>query len=466
MLFVAVYTYQYAPFKSSILMKIHHIKLFNYKKFDNAEFQFHPEFTVLIGDNATGKTSILNAVATLLSTYLLTADVSARSWSVKKDDARLLITEKKGVLNFEPQQEVFLEAEGLHDGQQLVWKRYINDRGGAARELIDMSRNNFKLVSQGEDIDLPVLLYYGSGRLWDIHRNVETGKSGSRLMGYRNCLDSKSDHALFEKWFKTLQQAALQKNKSIPALDVVKKAVIGCIPDAKNFYFDVEHDQLMIEFKDSVYCPFNNLSDGYRNMVAMVADIAHRASRLNPHFGEEAALKAHGVVLIDEIDLHLHPKWQRNVVDDLKKVFPHLQFIATTHSPFIIQSMAVGEVIDLNQPVISNIPPNVVDAALPAPVASYSSRSIEDIVEDVMGVALPQRSRRYQEMYNTAKEYYTLLEEGGDADIEKRQAIALKLDALSAPFSEYMAYHAFLEMKREAAGFGRSESSSEKEQEN
>ncbi len=90
---------------------------------------------------------------------------------------------------------------------------------------------------------------------------------------------------------------------------------------------------------------------------------------------------------------------------DLKKVFPGIQFIATTHSPFIIQSMDSGEIIDLNQPTTAHIPSDGYTVALPAPVFSYSHHPIEDIVEDVMGIELPQRSRRYQEMYDTAKEY-------------------------------------------------------------
>ena len=67
--------------------------------------------------------------------------------------------------------------------------------------------------------------------------------------------------------------------------------------------------------------PFNNLSNGYRNMVSMVADIAHRISRLNSHLGLDAAKQCKGVILIDEIDMHLHPKWQRTVIDSLKKLF-------------------------------------------------------------------------------------------------------------------------------------------------
>jgi len=192
----------------------------------------------------------------------------------------------------------------------------------------------------------------------------------------------------------------------------------------------------------------------------MVADIAHRASRLNPHFANDAANKTNGVVLIDEIDLHLHPKWQRRVVSDLQNAFPNLQFIATTHSPFILQSLEPGEVIDLDQKVtveqIEAAPPGI---AAPGPANEFSNRAIEDIVEGIMGVAVPQRSRRYQEMYAAAKDYYSVLQEAKQADEPKKQALKTELDRLSAPFSDNVAYHAFLEMERLAAGLGKSNAS-------
>jgi predicted ATP-binding protein involved in virulence len=373
-------------------MKINRLKLRNFKKFDDALFQFHPKFTVLIGDNAKGKTSILDALATLLGTYLLRSGITVGRSGLTRDEARLLITEKEGQVFLEPQKDVFVEADGFFREAPLSWKRNIGDHGGAAKKLIASGVSDRKRVSKNEDLDLPILLYYGAGRLWTTHRNVTVGGPESRLAGYRNCLDPKSDHFMFEKWFKQLELAALQQRKTIPALEAVREAVLTCIPNAEHFYYDIANGQLMIRMQDTGLMAFNNLSDGYRNMVAMVADIAHRASRLNPHLGLQVNRETSGVVLIDEIDLHLHPKWQRHVVGDLQSAFPKLQFIATTHSPFILQSLDVGEVIDLNQaPIEHDVEALGTGIASPAPQNSFSNRAIEDIVEDVMGVPLPQR---------------------------------------------------------------------------
>ena len=183
-------------------------------------------------------------------------------------------------------------------------------------------------------------------------------------------------------------------------------------------------------------------------MVAMVADIAHRSARLNPHLGAEAATITPGVILIDEIDLHLHPKWQRRVVQDLKKTFPNIQFITTTHSPFIIQSLEPGEVIDLN----SKYYPIIDGESSPSPKDEYSDKSIEDIIEEIMEIPLPQRSKRLEEMYNTAKIYYELLEESKESDEKMIVEIKEKLDQLMIPFSKNQAFCAFLEMERISAG--------------
>ncbi len=131
----------------------------------------------------------------------------------------------------------------------------------------------------------------------------------------------------------------------------------------------------MIHF-DEHSLPFRYLSDGYRNMVAMAADIAVRCATLNPHLGAEAARGTPGVVLIDEVDLHLHPRWQRRVVDDLLRAFPKVQFFGTTHSPFIIQSLPPIEGVQLLN--LDN--PQAED---------FTNKSVEDIAEEVQGVELP-----------------------------------------------------------------------------
>ncbi|MCP4702749.1 MAG: AAA family ATPase, partial [Gammaproteobacteria bacterium] len=165
--------------------------------------------------------------------------------------------------------------------------------------------------------------------------------------------------------------------------------------------------------------------------------IAYRAAFLNPQLEMNAPRETPGIVLIDEIDLHLHPAWQRNIVTSLKETFPKIQFIATTHSPFIIQSLRPGELIDLD-----------------GHWAEYADKSIEDIAEDQMGVEVPQRSVRYLLMQAAAEEYYRVLEGAKNAPPEKLAPLERKLDELAAPFSDDVAYHSFLKMERLAARLG------------
>jgi predicted ATP-binding protein involved in virulence len=439
-------------------MKLLHLTLQNFRRYEAARFHFHQHFTVLIGNNGKGKTTVLDAVAMMLNTYFQGARLPTGGGNIGKADAHFLFIEKEGQVFQEQKAEVSLNATAAINGSPVSWQRDMGDRGGKAKALVRLGMQDRAMVKEGQSPDLPLLLYYGAGRLWNLHDDIETEKPTSQLDAYRYCLDPKSDQKAFEKWFKKLAYAELQKRSRIPATDVVRQAVMACIPGALDFYHDTDYDALTIKLEKEGLVPFNSLSDGYRNMVGMVADIAHRAARLNPHHGIDAAVKTQGVVLIDEIDLHLHPRWQRRVVLDLKKAFPALQFIASTHSPFILQSLEPGEVIDLDQvwnlEDMAALPEGV---AAPGPGAAFTNRSIEDIVESVMRVPVPQRGQRYQDMHDAAKAYFAVLESADGADEVTRQLLKQRLDELSAPFSDNVAYHAFLEMKRLAAGMGSDE---------
>jgi predicted ATP-binding protein involved in virulence len=178
---------------------------------------------------------------------------------------------------------------------------------------------------------------------------------------------------------------------------------------------------------------FRQLSDGYRNLIGMVADIAYRCIKLNPHLGEDAVSQTPGIVLIDELDLHLHPNWQRQIVADLKKVFPKIQFIATTHSPFIVQSLRADELINLDS----------------ATDSFPQKQSLEEVAEYIMGVTNAQRSTRYQEMLEVSEQYFKLLDQGQHVnDNREIEALKQKLDELIAPFYEDAAFVSFLKFKK------------------
>ena len=187
--------------------------------------------------------------------------------------------------------------------------------------------------------------------------------------------------------------------------------------------------------KAHVALDLSQLSDGERSFLAMICDLGRRLALANPRL--DKPLHGAGVVLIDELELHLHPKWQREVTEKLRKTFPNIQFIATTHSPFVIQALRPGELINLD----------------PEEFGEYADKSIEDIAENVMGVDLPQKSERYRQMMSAAETYFRLLR-APDENAAKVAAAEQRLNELSVPFSDDPAFQAFLKLERETQSGG------------
>ncbi|NQZ10168.1 MAG: AAA family ATPase [Algicola sp.] len=456
-------------------MKINELRLQNFRKFTDARFRFNTQsnVTVLIGDNATGKSAILNALSIMMGSYLLDFKVPRAVRHIRKDEIHLKQVKHDDLVTLEPQwtEGIALSCTGSlselypdsdTDYNSITWSRELTAATSKttrinAKQIAQVGKSARAAVESGAEVLLPILTYYGTGRLWNA--KTQTGAADSRTVGYHDCLEPSSNHKLFLQWFSRLEMAALQKRKTFGVLEAVRSAVRLCIPHCQTLFFDIEQQQLMIEFEDDSLFSFDNLSDGYRNMLAIVADIAHRAARLNPHLGIDAAIKTPGIVLIDEIDLHLHPKWQRTAVNSLREAFPKIQFIVSTHSPFIIQSLKSGEIIDLN--TNGEVSDEQTHLAEPSPIKQYSDRSIEDVVEDVMGLEMPSRSARLEQMYQVAEKYYDLLDDTSNATDEEKDQLKSQLDKLSAPFSENVAYHAFLERQRLKAGVVSCEESEE-----
>ena len=242
------------------------------------------------------------------------------------------------------------------------------------------------------------------------------------------------------RWFKTQELAALQKKERRHVLEAVRAAIISMIPDSKRAWWDIDWDELLIETSiqnQTQIIPFHLLSDGYRNMIGMVADIAYRMATLNPQLEADVIKKTEGIVLIDEIDLHLHPKWQKQVVGRLLDTFPKIQFVASSHSPFIIQSLYQRDDVLLW------------DLEKSKPV-EIDSKSIEDIAENQQGVEIPQQSQRFLDMEKAAEEYYTVLKQIPPASEVEKQHLRQRLDELLLPYSDDPAFQAFLKMERQA----------------
>ncbi len=427
-------------------MKIHSLAIRNFRGFAEREFSFANQFNVLIGDNGSGKTAILDALDIAIGSLFLSFN-EIKPRHIRSGDARLVRYERSGAFYIEPQYPVSIKSHGIINEQAITWERTLNGKDGrttrsGADELASISKDLQTKVQQGKDVILPVLGYYGTGRLWlqKKERGDEQIHPGSRMDGYVDALDPQSNEKMLVKWMRQRQLAIATKKKPSDQLDAVKRAVSECLGEGYTLEYDFDQESLIVQSPTGQLLPYHFLSDGVRNMVGMVADIAYRSATLNPDFGSSATSLTPGIILIDEIDLHLHPKWQREVIEDLRRTFPKIQFFASTHSPFIIQSLRPGELLILDERL----------------AGEYVNKSIEDIAETLMGVSLPQRGERYQRMYEAAQTYYQILQNSKNVPSDEVEAAKLKLDELIAPFSDNVGYHAFLEMERIAAGLGRS----------
>jgi hypothetical protein len=209
---------------------------------------------------------------------------------------------------------------------------------------------------------------------------------------------------------------------------------------------------LILHFKSGQRLPFSELSDGYRNVVAIVADLAIKAAMLNPQLAEKALDFTPGVVLIDELDLHLHPRWQRRIIEDLRRTFPKVQFICTTHSPFLIQTLRSGdELIVLASPedhTHDNDEINEEDEAFTGVTTDkLDNLGIETIARGIMGVDA-EASPRYIAMLEAAKGYLAELDEASRAPADRLEEYKRQLSERLAPFADNPAFQAVLEAER------------------
>jgi predicted ATP-binding protein involved in virulence len=161
-------------------------------------------------------------------------------------------------------------------------------------------------------------------------------------------LDSRIRAAALREWLLRVDWASYQDRVEHPVYGAVKEAILGCLPGMRELFFDPKRMEPVVRANGQAW-PYDLLSDGQRSVMAMVGDLAVKMMTANPHLGPQAIQETAGVVLIDELDLHLHPQWQRRIVADLKRTFPKIQFFCSTHSPQVVGEVPAEEVILLTR---------------------------------------------------------------------------------------------------------------------
>ena len=360
---------------SNNLLKINKLYLDNYRCFKDFTIDFHDQLTVLVATNGKGKTAILDAIAVAFGTFVNSTGLARGSVFHRSDVQKIKARETK-TNEMEEVYPLVLEANGLINNEDTHWSRELHKPKGATttkdtKPLIQYGQDIRKKVVQKVDEIIPIIFYYGTGRLWGLKKITLNKKQHetSRLSGYIDCLDPLSSYKSFESWYVDICLAELElKIEEIEKnnLDIsnneftsIRKSIqqaVNHIVEKNTGWKDIVYkkraETIVAQNETFGELSLMQLSDGIRNMIGLVADIAYRAVKLNPHL-ENAPKQTPGIVLIDEVDMHLHPKWQQTVLTDLTKAFPNIQFIVTTHSPQVLSTVKKEQIRILGENVVS-----------------------------------------------------------------------------------------------------------------
>ncbi len=403
-------------------MRIDQLTVQNFKKFTEQTFMLHPQFTLLVGENGSGKTTVLDALAVSLGIWLVEAPdttlLNSRR-NILPTEIRLEPSRKGDRIQFQEKLPVLVQATGqLGERQSVTWARQIKQGGrrttnADAKEALDIIKDIYQRDASDESIICPVLAYYGAGRAWlpsnqRLPAEAKSNGAARRWAAFYDCFNERIRFDELRKWFHRETTAAGNRGGRMrPGFEVVRRAVMACVSQADGLWFDPDREQIVLSIAGHAQ-PFDNLSAGQRMMLALVADIAIKAVTQNAfllpsdELGPEDELlprllqQTPGVVLIDELDVHLHPKWQRHVIEDLRQTFPKIQFIATSHSPAIISEVQPESLLLLRQEGDQIIPErcgqaygldanyvleHIMGAAARATPAIQAISSVEDALE-------------------------------------------------------------------------------------
>jgi predicted ATP-binding protein involved in virulence len=365
-------------------MKLGSIEVVNFRKFEQLTCPLHPNLTVLIAENGGGKTTLLDAIRIAVWPFVKGFDLggqTGKSATIQNDDVRLVLQDQG---NMEPQtpSKVIVQlkistvdemSETLEVERTQVKRNTGNSSNKAVIALTKQAKKLQEQVREGRDkIDLPLISYLGTSRIWYQGRNTtqETEllldvRDYSRTSAYLNCLSFSSSYKAFAIWYRHIyesyresQNLVMEKmgeglagklvldelgQRNEDAIRVIQSSVDEVIKHISGWYkieYSVRHQKQIVMHHDELgVLPVDMLSDGLRNAIAMVADIAFKAYKLNPHMGKEAAKQTTGIVMIDEVDMFLHPKWQQTILPSLQEAFPKIQFIVSTHSPQVLSTV-------------------------------------------------------------------------------------------------------------------------------
>ncbi len=319
-------------------MRIQRLQLENYRGFKSLDLHFSEHVTVLLGENGAGKTAILDAIVAALG--------PPTTYGLKTNDLRAGTI--GGAVSLEIDTgEIHLRFEAHH--QAGISVNFAPDRSVEVALAVDFR-----------------LYYPADRRAHDLTPGSTQGTSWSRVTAREQWENASASYKSFFRWFREMEdleneQIRYEGGSLHPHLEAVRGAVTRLLPEfsglrVRRQMLPYSTTPVLSLKKGDTELPFDALSEGERTLILLVADIARRFALWSGD--APAPLDLEAVVLIDEIDQHLHPTWQREILPRLRKVFPNTQLVVTTHSPQVIANVRREDIRLLEYGALVEDPPH------------------------------------------------------------------------------------------------------------
>lgn len=324
-------------------MKIKHIELENFRGINRHTFILDKRSTVFFGVNGVGKSTVLRAINLIYSNIInkIVQNKFKQGINIEIQDIKYGASHSRILVLVSLQDELFSygrfmtrkDAKRTHSGPELD-------------ALYSSFKSNYLF---DENDNMPIYVNYSVNRaVIDIPLRITKKHTFDKLSAFEKAIENRIDFRTFFEWFRNREdyenQIKVRQNINYidSQLECVRKAILIMLDGFSNLR--IERDPLRMAIKKgNISLRVEQLSDGEKCTLAMIGDLARRLSIANPKLINP--LEGEGVVLIDEIELHMHPKWQRRIINTLRDIFPNIQFLITTHSPQVLGE--VGEDINI-----------------------------------------------------------------------------------------------------------------------
>ncbi len=381
------------------------LSLSNFKCLTNIELSFEKntsenrKWTLILGENGTGKSNILKSIA------LVTSGSNALGELLGNSDTWIKFNEKSC--------SIIAELETKKGEERKISLQF--NRGDNLSKIISNNRESLHLIDEAienAERNYFVVAYGASRRLSsEVFSNFEKNRNG-RSINVRNLFDNASTLNPLTAWI-----IELDYRSGVNGINLIKEALQDFLPGIEFHSIDKDKKQVLFQTVDGII-PLEQLSDGYQNMAAWIGDLLFRITETFRDY--KKPLEARGILLIDEVDLHLHPKWQRKLYDFISSKLPNFQVVATTHSPLTAQQTDTGELFALKRN------DNNVVEIIPFVGSPKSLLVNQLLMTPVFGLETDESYEVQQ-----AKEEYELLKSKGDnlniEDKEKLKVVKRKL---------------------------------------